>query len=526
MTNAQKMMRAAGFLMAANLLSRVLGFVRESLIAWFFGKTGPTDAYNTAFILPDLLYWLLVGGVLSAAFIPVLSEYIAKENEEEGWKVVSSVTNLIFLSLCVLVIIGMILTPKFIALQVPGFSPENKELAVYLTRILLLQPVILALSGITMGILNSYKIFWPSAVGTVLYNASIIFFGALFADFGDAGTISGFAFGVVIGAAANFLVQVPALRRVGIRYYPIIDLRHPGVKKILALSLPIIIMYTLNQLQVIVNSNLGSNLTPGSLTAIWYSYRLFQLPVGIFALAIGVAVFPTLSEQAALRNIKEFIKTISGALRLIIFITVPISIGMIILRLPLIRILFEHGAFNPADTEATAIPLFYFTLGITAQAIIQILPRAFYALQNTWLPVILGVISMAASIVWMVVLIGPLAHGGLALAVTLGAVIQMFLLFFVLRRRLGRIDGKKIVTSFLKTLIVSAVMGIVVWSWTGLITPWVGDDKIGSLAVIISGALLGIAVFVLLAKIFRMEELAMAMDMLGRKRRSQDTGDS
>lgn len=358
MSNSQKMIKAAGFLMAANLISRFLGFIRESLMAGLFGKTGATDAYNTAFILPDLLYWLLVGGVLSAAFIPVLSEYIAKEKEEEGWKVVSSVTNLIFLTLCVLVILAMILTPKFIALQVPGFSPENKELAIYLTRILLLQPVILALSGITMGILNSYKIFWPSAVGTILYNASVILFGALFADSGDSRSIAGFAFGVVIGAAANFLVQVPALRRVGLRYYPLIDFKHPGVRKILFLSLPIILMYTLNQFQVIVNSNLGSALVPGSLTAIWYSYRLFQLPVGIFALAIGVAVFPTLSEQAALRKFKEFLETISGAIRLIIFITVPVSVGMVVLRFPLIRVLFEHGQFGSADTEATAVPLF------------------------------------------------------------------------------------------------------------------------------------------------------------------------
>jgi putative peptidoglycan lipid II flippase len=518
MSNSQKMIKAAGFLMAANLISRFLGFIRESLMAGLFGKTGATDAYNTAFILPDLLYWLLVGGVLSAAFIPVLSEYIAKEKEEEGWKVVSSVTNLIFLTLCVLVILAMILTPKFIALQVPGFSPENKELAIYLTRILLLQPVILALSGITMGILNSYKIFWPSAVGTILYNASVILFGALFADSGDSRSIAGFAFGVVIGAAANFLVQVPALRRVGLRYYPLIDFKHPGVRKILFLSLPIILMYTLNQFQVIVNSNLGSALVPGSLTAIWYSYRLFQLPVGIFALAIGVAVFPTLSEQAALRKFKEFLETISGAIRLIIFITVPVSVGMVVLRFPLIRVLFEHGQFGSADTEATAVPLFYFALGITAQAIIQILPRAFYALQNTWMPVVLGVIAMAASIAWMFVLVKPLAHGGLALAVTLGALLQMVLLFIMLRRKLGKIDGRRMAITLFKTLVASLLMGIVVMLWANLLTIWMGVGKIGSLIVLISGALVGVAIFALLTKLFKMEEYGMALGMLGRKR--------
>ncbi len=521
MTTSQKVMKAAGFLMAANLVSRILGFVRESLLAGLFGKTGATDAYNTAFILPDLLYWLLVGGVLSAAFIPVLSEYIAKGREEEGWKVVSSVTNLVFLFLCVLVIIALIFTPKFVALQVPGFSPENRDLAIYLTRILLLQPVILAMSGITMGILNSYKIFWPSAIGTVLYNASVIFFGALFANSGDTRSISGFAFGVVIGAAANFLVQIPALRRVGIRYYPVIDLKHPGVKKIMVLALPMIIMYTLNQFQVIINSNLGSALVPGSLTAIWYSYRLFQLPVGIFALAIGVAVFPTLSEQAALKKFKKFLETISGAIRLIMFITIPISVGMIVLRFPLIRVLFEHGEFGPEDTAETAVPLFYFALGITAQAIIQILPRAFYALQNTWMPVILGVIAMGASIIWMIVLVGPLAHGGLALAVTLGAIIQMFLLFFVLRSKLGGIDGKRLTVTFGKTFIASMLMGIIVMLWSDLLTPWAGVGKLGSLIVLCSGAFIGVVIFALITRILRMEEYSMAMEMLGSKIRKK-----
>lgn len=517
MSSSQKIIKAAGFLMAANLISRILGFVRESLMAGLFGKTGATDAYNTAFILPDLLYWLLVGGVLSAAFIPVLSEYIAKDNEEEGWKVVSSVVNLIFLSLCTLVILGMILTPRFIALQVPGFTPENKELAVYLTRILLLQPVILALGGITMGILNSYKIFWPSALGTVLYNACVIVFGALLADSGNTRSISGFAFGVVIGAAANFLVQVPALRRVGLRYYPIIDIRHPGVRKIVMLSLPIIIMYTLNQFQVIVNSNLGSALAPGSITAVWYSYRLFQLPVGIFALAIGVAVFPTLSEQAALRRPEDFLRTVSEAVRLVIFITIPISVGMIVLRFPLIRVLFEHGEFGPSDTVATAVPLFYFALGITAQAVVQILPRAFYALQNTWIPVILGVIAMAASIAWMFVLVGPLAHGGLALAITLGALLQMMLLFVVLRRILGRIDGRRLAATFLKTSGASLAMGLVVMFWANLLIPRLGTGKLASLEVLLSGVLIGMAVFALLTRLLRMEEHDMALSMLRRR---------
>lgn len=506
MSGTRTVAKAAGLLMVAQLASRILGFFRESLMAGFYGKTGVTDAYQTAFILPDLIYWLLVGGVLSSAFIPVFSEYINKGNEEEGWRVASSFVNLIFLLLSGLVIIALLLTPQFIRMQVPGFTPENQNLTVHLTRILLIQPLLLALSGLTMGILNSYKIFWPSALGTVLYNASVILFGVILAKPSDPETISGFAVGVVIGALVNFLVQVPTLRRLGLRYYPIIDWRHPGVRRIAALSIPIILSYTLNQVQVVVNSNLGSHLVPGSLTSIWYSYRLFQLPVGIFALAIAVAVFPTLNEQAALKRWKDFIQTSSSAVRMVIFITLPISIGMIALRFPLIRVLFQHGAFSSKDTLATAIPLFYFAVGISAQSVIQILPRMFYALQDTWTPVTLGILSMIANVVFMFMLVKPLQSGGLAFATSLAAVFNMFLLLYVLRKRLKQIDGWRILWTSLKTLGASLLMGVLVWFWAEWLTLFVGSGTWGSTLVLITGTGLGAVVFAGAAKAMRMEE--------------------
>lgn len=517
MSGTQTVAKAAGLLMMTQLASRILGFFRESIMAGYFGKTSATDAYQTAFILPDLLYWLLVGGVLSSAFIPVFSEFIHKGNEEEGWRVVSSVVNIIFLGLSVLVILALLFTPQFIRLEAPGFTPENQALAIHLTRILLIQPLILALSGITMGVLNSYKIFFPSALGTVLYNACVIFFGVIIARPNNPQTISGFAIGVVIGALANFLVQIPALRKVGMRYYPVIDLHHPGVRRIAALAVPIILSYALNQIQVAVNSNLGSHLVAGSITSIWYSYRLFQLPVGIFALAIAVAVFPTLNEQATLQKWSEFIKTSSGVVRMVIFITIPISVGMIVLRYPLIRVLFQHGAFKAQDTILTAIPLLYFCVGITAQSIIQVLPRMFYALQDTWTPVTLGIISMIANIVFMFLLVKPLQAGGLALATSLAAVVNMFLLFYVLRKRLRQIDGWRILRTSLQTLGASALMGAVVWLWNRGLTPYLGSGTVGSILILVTGTSLGALVFAGVAKGLRMEEFTQTLGMIRQK---------
>lgn len=512
------LVKAAGFLMAAQLVSRILGFLRETLIAGFYGQSGTTDAYNAAFILPDLLYWLLVGGVISAAFIPVFSEYIAKGKEEEGWRVVSSVVNLIFLTLGVLIFIGLLFTPQFLRLMVPGFEKiGNIDLAIKLTRILLIQPLFMAISGLIMGVLNSYKIFWPSALGTVLYNACIIFFGTILANPAEPNSISGFAVGVVVGAFASFAVQIPALRKVGVRYYPIIDWRHPGVRRIGALAVPIIISYSLNQIQVAVNNNFGSSLLPGSITAVWYSYRLFQLPVGIFALAIAVATFPTMTEQAALKQWDKLRQTVSSSIRTVIFITLPISVGMIVLRYPLIRVLFQHGHFTAQDTATMAIPLFYFAVGISSQSVIQILPRAFYALQDTWTPVILGVIAMAVNVLAMVLLIGPLAHGGLAFATTIAAFVNMILLLYVLRRRLKRIDGWSMFWTSVKSLVASLFMAGVIWVWSEWLTSVIGIHMLGSLIVLITGTAIGVVIFAVMAKLLRMEEFNQTMGLMQRR---------
>jgi len=512
------LVKAAGFLMAAQLASRILGFFRETLIAGFYGQSSTTDAYNTAFILPDLLYWLLVGGVLSAAFIPVLSEYIATEREEEGWRVVSSVVNLIFLTLGVFICIGLIFTPQFLHLIVPGFEKTgNIGLAINLTRILLIQPLFMALSGLTMGVLNSYKIFWPSALGTVLYNACVIFFGTILANPAKPDSISGFAFGVVVGACVSFAVQIPALRKIGVRYYPVIDWHHPGVRRIGALAIPIIISYSLNSIQVTFNNNFGSTLFPGSITAVWYSYRLFQLPVGIFALAIAVATFPTMTEQAALKQWDKLRQTVSQGIRMVVFITLPISVGMIILRYPLIRLLFQHGHFTAQDTLTMAIPLFYYAIGISAQSVIQILPRAFYALQDTWTPVILGVISIVINIIAMYLLIHPLGIGGLAFATTIAAVVNMVLLLYVLRRRLGQIDGWNMFWTGLKSLIASLIMALIIWMWSGWLTQLIGIRTLSSMIVLVSGTLIGAIVFAGMAKLLRMEEFNQAMGLVHRK---------
>ncbi|MDR3270574.1 MAG: murein biosynthesis integral membrane protein MurJ [Peptococcaceae bacterium] len=516
MPGMQNLAKAAGFLMLVNLGSRLLGFLRETLIAGYFGQQSATDAYNIAFVLPDLLYWLLMGGVLSSALIPVFSEYIAKGQEEEGWRVVSSTMNIILLALSFCTLLGLILAPQFMALEAPGLSEDYQSLAVLLTRIILIQPLILAFSGFAMGILNSYKIFWPSALGTLLYNAGIILVGPLLVSGWHMG-IEGFAFGVVFGAVANIAVQIPALRRLGMRYYPVIDWRHPGVRRILVLAIPIILGYAINQIPVAIYSNLASLLPPGSVSAVNRAYRLFQMPIGIFALAIGVAVFPTLTEQVALKRLRELKATISLAVRMVIYITLPVSVGMIILRYPLIRLLFEHGAFTAQNTADTTVPLIFFCLGITAQSVTNILPRVFYAFNDTWTPVILGILSMIVNVLAMILFVKPLAGGGLALATSLAGAVNMLLLFAVMRRRMRRIGGGQILKTTGQTLIASLCMGVAVWLSQYGVARMLGTEGVASLASLVLGAGVGALVFAGLSKMMRMEEFAQTMGLVLRR---------
>ncbi|HWQ73384.1 MAG TPA: murein biosynthesis integral membrane protein MurJ [Desulfitobacteriaceae bacterium] len=513
MSTGRTVAKVAGFLIVVNLASRILGFLRDTLIAGLFGQSSVTDAYNVAFVLPDLLYWLLVGGILSSAFIPVLSEYIARNNEDEGWRVVSSVLNITLTMLGFFVIIALIFAEQFIYLLAPGLK-ENMNLAVHLMRIILIQPLILALSGLSMGILNSYKIFWPSALGSVLYNVCILVIGPLLAN---SMGIGGFAVGVVAGALANFLVQLPALKKVGFRYYPLIDWRHPSVQRIAILAVPIIFSFALNQIQVMVNANLGSSLSEGSITAINYSNRLSQLPIGIFAGAIAMAVFPTMSEQAALRQWDNFRVMTSRTIRMVMFITIPISIGMIVLRYPLIRVLFEHGKFTAEDTLMTAIPLVYFSLGIIAQSVIQVLPRMFYAFQDTWTPALIGIAAMAVNLLGALILIRPLAHGGLALANMIASFFSMLALLLILQRRLGEIDGKALFMTFFKTLLISFLLGGIVWFWSGWLTNILGTGTISSLVVLITGSFLGVLLFTVLAGLLRMDEFRQMVGLLRHK---------
>ncbi len=515
MTEGKRVAKAAGIIMVSMVVSRILGYLRDVVIYAQFGQNRLTDAYNAAFSIPDFLYMILVGGALSSAFIPVFSSYLANDNEQEAWQVASILFNSIMLLLVVGVTLGLIYTPSLIRILVPGFDAQTTELTVMLTRIMFAQTFFMVLSGISVGILNSYKHFLAPAIGSVLYNLCIIIVGWILSlKLG----IAGFSIGVVVGAMANFGVQLPIVLKKGFRYRFSFNLRHPGVKKILILILPVLIGLSVNQINLFVNQNLASNLDAGLVAALRTGQRLMQLPIAIFAISVAVAVFPTLTTYAAKGDMVNFKRSTSMGLRSVFFITLPSAAGLIALKVPLVRFLFEQGMFTPEATIATSVAVFYYSFGVFAYSGIQVLNRTFYALQDTKTPVIAGVLTIILNIVLNFALIGPMGHGGLALAYSIAGIFNLLLLMLILKYKVNGYGGFKIAYSFIKSLIASVIMGVIVYLSVNYFESLVDiNAKLMQASQVLIGVLIGIVIYGGLAYLFKLEELNTVMGILSRK---------
>ena len=508
--------KAAGIIMISMIISRVIGYLRDVVIAFEIGQNNFTDAYNTAFTIPDYLYALLVGGALSSAFIPVFASYISTDKEEEAWETASIVFNLSMSLMLLGILIGVVWAPQLVHWLAPGYSPKIAALTVKLTRIMFAQALFMGLAGLSMGILNSYKHFLMPAIGSVLYNLITVALGWLLAVYFHLG-IMGFTLGVVAGAVANFAVQVPKLIQLGLKYRFTFNLRHPGVKKIFALMVPVVIGLSVTQFNVIVNQNLGSRI-PGIVTALKMASRLMQIPIGTFAVAVAIAMFPTLTEFAAKKRMEDFKRSMSLGIRSIVFITLPAAAGLIALRVPIVRVLYQQGAFSSTDTLITAHALLFYSLGMIGYAAQQLLNRTFYALQDTWTPVSVGVISIVINIVLSLTLIGPLGYGGLALAYSIAGLFMMLALLYFLRRKIGAINGRELVISFCRSFLASVIMGVVVYLTASCLENTLDMTiKINQIIQVVTGVGLGCGVYAVFAFAFRSDEALWAWNLFSRR---------
>lgn len=512
---AKGVAQAAGILMVAMFLSRILGFVREQAITTKFGTTANTDAYVAAFAVPDLLYNLLIGGALSAAFIPVFSGYLAKGQEEDAWEAANTVASLILIVMTVVVILGIIFAPYLVPLVAYNFQGETLELTVLLTRIMLPAILFHGLNGLMMGVLNSYNHFLAPAMGGVMYNVGIILCGLLLAS--QYGII-GFAIGVLVGVVINFLIQLPTLIGKGLKYRFTLNLKHPGVRRMGMLMIPAVIGLSANQINLIVNQNFASALDEGSITALRMANRLMLLPLGLFGFTIGAAVFPTLAGQVATNQEAEFRKTFSGALRSVLFITVPAAAGLMALSVPIVRLLFQQGEFSPQATMVTADALFYYCIGLFAQAGVLVLVRAYYAFQDTVTPVVIGVLTILLNYVMNLWLVDTMEVSGLALAYSVTGIFNMVSLLLLLRRKVKAIDGRKIITSLVQVWLAAVIMGFMAYGVSIMAESYLNlASKTHQLLQVGVAVTAGIVAYAGLTLLFRMEEARQVVGLVKRK---------
>ena len=458
-----KVARAAVTVMLAFVASRVLGLAREMVISSRFGTSGELDAYLAAFRVPDLLFQLMAGGALASAFIPTFAGLLAQGDEQAAWRLAGNIVNLLLVLLGVLSLLAAFLAKPLVRYVVaPGFDPERQALTASLMRIMLVTPVVFAISGTFMGILNSYQCFLAPALAPSAYNLAIIL-GAWFLAprFG----VYGLAIGVATGAVLHYLVQLPqvlARWRPGERLGPDpLGLASAHVREVVRLMLPRMAGLAAVQINFLVNTILASTLAPGTLATINFAWMLMLLPQGVFAQGIATAVFPTFSALAARAEVGELRRLLLRSLQAVFFLAIPATLGLVLLRTPIVSLVFQRRAFGAGSVAAVAWVLNFYALGLCAHSGIEVITRAYYALHDTRTPVGIGVAAMLLNVMLSLLLMHRMGGAGLALANTFATWMEMLALWVVLSRRLAGLSLGELRAPLAKIGIASLAMCLV-----------------------------------------------------------------
>lgn len=470
--------KAAGLIGFFTMLSRILGLIRDMVIARFFGSGMAADAFFVAFRIPNLLRRLFAEGSLTIAFIPVFTEYLTQKTKKDAFELARVILTLLALLLAAITLLGILLSPWIVRIQAFGFggSGPKYELTVLLTRITFPYIFFISLVALFMGILNSLRRFAAPAAAPIFLNVGIIASTFWISPLCSQ-PIIGVAIGVLIGGMLQVALQIPWLIKEGISLTPRWMPRHPAVRRIGLLMLPAIFGSAIYQFNQFIGTLLASFLEEGSVSWLYYADRLVQFPLGVFAIAISTASLPSLSKQVSNKDLHEFKETLSHTMRLVFFITIPSMVGLMILGRLMIQIFFERGAFDAYSTDMTAWALTFYSLGLWAFSGTRITVSAYYAMQDTRTPVKIACVSLVANLVLSLLLMGPLKHGGLALALSLASALQLSLLVFFLRKRIGAWDLRPVFIPAMKSLCAAGLMGVGIQYLHG--TLWIPNPEMG-----------------------------------------------
>jgi putative peptidoglycan lipid II flippase len=534
---------AALLVALSSLVSRFLGIFRDRILAGEFGAGNTLDVYYAAFRIPDLIFNLLVLGALSAGFVPILTDLIKdidcknfscfnKDLNKKAWNLATNLLNILFLAIFSLSLLGIIFAPWLMKIITPGFDAEKMQAVVKLSRIMFLSPILLGISSVFGGILQSFKRFFVYSLSPILYNIGIIL-GALF--FVPKWGMVGLAWGVVFGALMHMLVQLPIVFSLGYKYRLIFSLKDKNIRKILTMMVPRVMSLAISQLNLLIITVIASLLQEGSLAVFNFANNLQFFPISIFGISFAVAAFPRLSQIAF--DKKKLVKEFSQVLRQVLFFIVPSTVLLLTLRAQIIRVIYGSGKFGWEDTILTMDTLAFFSISLFAQALIPLLVRVFYARHNSKSPFLVGLFSISINVFLSFYLANhvvckevlnqageiisvcqPMGVTGLALAFSISSIINFLILFLLLRRELGDLNEKKLLKSVIKFSISAIATGISVQGVKLLVWPYINmTTTFGVFIQGFSSGVVGIFVYMAFCSLLKSEEFEQFWDSIKRR---------
>jgi putative peptidoglycan lipid II flippase len=505
-TTAATLARAGLIVSGAVLIARLLGYVRVLIIGTTFGAGTELDAFFAAFRVPDLIYQLVAAGAVASALVPTIAGLIATEARARAWRVLSTVVNLMLIGLLVLTAVAFLAAEPLVRAITPGFDAAELELTVGLTRIMLVAPTLLALGAVATSGLNADRRFAASAVAPIVYNLAIIG-GALFLS--PWLGVTGLAISVAVGAAGNFLVQVPPLLRAGFRYAPRIDVADVEARQAIVLMGPRVLGLGATQITFVVMTSLASNLGAGAISAYTIAYALLQIPLGVIGIPLGIVIFPSLAQELAVGRVEHYLALLTRSIRILIFVMAPITALGAVLRLQVVELLVGYGRFDQAAVRLTADTLLLFLLGLTAHSVIGVMARAFYARRNTRTPVGAAIMAVAINTSLGAILVGPLGLPALGLAIATAAWIEALVLLWLLWRREPELDVRGIASVALRSLLAAAGAALVALVVLGAAggNAGVSAGKVAILGQAVLATVAGGATYLAAAWLLRIPEL-------------------
>ena len=528
-SSSSTLARSAGVAGAATMTSRVLGVVREQVLAAYFGAGDAMDAFNVAFRIPNLVRDLFAEGAMSAAFVPTFTRRLTTEGKASAWRLGSNVITALLLITALLVVIGTVFAEPLVRAFAGEYAnvPGKLELTVFLTRIMLPFLTLVALAAAFMGMLNTLHRFFIPALSPAMFNVGTIVCAIVLVPLmprWGLPAIAAIAIGTVVGGFLQAATQWPALAREGFRYRPLLDRRDEGLRRVLVLMGPGTIGLAATQVNVFVNTMLATGAGTGAVSWLNYAFRLMYLPIGLFGVSIATAAVPAISRHAAQDDRAGIRRTVADALSLMLMLNVPATIGLIALSTPIIRVIFERRAFTAVDTTATAAALQFYAIGLVGYSVVRIASPTFYALNESRTPVKVSMASVLVNAALNIALVRVMGYRGLALGTSIAALVNAAILIILLRRRLDGLEERRVLVSFAKITLASLAMGAAAIGVDRYSAAWLpGDALVPQLARLALAIGAAVAVLAAAAHLLHIDEFRRGVSLVTsrfRRRRS------